>query len=364
MKNLFIIATYCFFSFNTAAQVSLAVVKKIDNTLYDILDTNTGEMVSFTKTDNYTDSSRMDQSKCDNVIFLKYNNDYYKRNYSGQPNIKWFGCSESISNNETIINKVLKNYKGAFIPAGQFIFSSTITVPQNAVLIGVGKNAVLKLVSRSPTIGISINRGSSLSNFKIDCSATDMDESPALLVNAWNDVGSSLDELTIQNISIAGNYPQLQGAALRLAIRADNTADYSVIVFCKFYNIDIYGFRNGIDCMVDYAKGKNISYINANIFENIIIHRCLRPVRLINNASDADIISGKAAIASNIFTNIIVQHVTGNYPVFFMDGAVFNKINGQIIDWKGNYAECTGRSRSNTFDLLPEEPGKIKNAPK
>jgi hypothetical protein len=361
MRNILVVAALFLCSYHCVGQVSVVGAKRINNVLYNVLDKNTGQLFTFTKVDKYSDDSKMDPSKCDDVIFIKYNTEYFKRNYEGAVNIRWFGCNEFINDNQVIINKILAKYKNAFIPAGQYKFSETIIVPENAGLFGSGKAAVLKFVSKKPTDGISLYRGGTLKGFKLDCTETDMDVSAAILVNAWNDVASHLGELRIQDIIISGNYPQLQGVAIKLAIQPKKNQDYSVINFCKFYDIDIYGFRDGIFCSLEYAKGKNISYINANIFENIIIHKCLRPLRLINSADETDVVSGKSTIAFNSFENIIIQHAVGDYPAIAADGASYNKINAQIIDWTGYNAESSHKSKSNIINFLPADPSKIGN---
>lgn len=344
------------------AQVSVTNAKQAGNILYDILDKNTGQLFSFTKVDKYPDGTTMDLSKCDDVIYIQYKNEFFKRSYDGGINIRWFGCNESAANNQVIINKILATYKNAYIPEGVFKFSETIVVPENASLTGYGKTAVLKLLSKKPTDGISLFRAGVLKGFKLDCTETDMDVSAAVLVNAWNTVESLLGETRIQEVIITGNYPQLQGVAIKLAIQNKIIQDYSVISFCKFYDIDIYGFRDGIFCSLEYVKGKNISYINANIFDNIIIHQCLRPVRLINTADENDVVSGKSSIASNSFANIFIQHAVGNYAAFALDGASYNKIEGQIIDWTGSNTESTTKSKFNAinFSTSSESTG-IKN---
>lgn len=360
MKKIFITSIIIFNCFISRSQVSVNNAKQIANILYDVLDKNTGQFFSFTKVDKYLDGTKMDLSKCDDVIYIQHKNEYFKRNYDGGVNIRWFGCNESIPNNQVIINKVLAKYKNAFIPEGEYKFSKTIYVPENSQLCGYGKTAVLKFLSKKPEDAVSVDRAGTLKGFKLDCSGTDMDVSAAVLVNGWNTVESTLGETRIQDIIITGNYPQLQGVALKLAIQTDKTRDYSVISFCKFYDIDIYGFRDGIFCSLEYVKGKNISYINANIFENIFIHKCLRPVRLINMADEADVVSGKSSIASNNFENIFIQHAVGDYPAIVTDGAIYNKVNAQIIDWTGFYAENSSRSKANVFNFLPADPSKIK----
>ena len=60
-----------FYSYNTVGQVSLNNAKRINDILYDVLDKNTGQLFSFTKVDKYLDGTKMDSSKCDNIIFIK-----------------------------------------------------------------------------------------------------------------------------------------------------------------------------------------------------------------------------------------------------------------------------------------------------
>ncbi len=360
MRHFFLFICGCCFVYTSHGQVSVADARRIENTLYNVLDKNVGQMFSFTKVSSYLDGSKMDKSKCDNIIYIEYKNEYFKRMYEAGLNIRWFGCDELKKDNQVMINQVLGKYKTAYIPAGVFTFSGTIIVPENARLFGSGNSSVLKLTSRSPLHGISLFRRGTLEGFKLDCSGTDMDLSAAILVNAWADVHSNTGESSIQHLQIIGNYPQLQGVGIKLAVTPRSGQDYSVIAFCKFLDIDIYGFRDGIFCDLQYQQGKNISYINANIFESIILHRCLRPLRLVNTADPRDITSGKSAIASNFFRNLIIQHVVGDYPAIFIDGGISNDISAQLVDWPGNYVEATNRSANNTFQVLPSNPAKMK----
>lgn len=362
MKKIYIAVIIIFCYSAGRAQVLLNNAKQVDNVLYDVLDKNTGQFFSFIKVDKYLDGTKMNLSKCDDVIYIQYKNEYYKRNYDAGINIRWFGCNESTGNNQVIINKVLATYKNAYIPEGEYKFSETIIVPENASLTGYGKTAVLKFVSKKPADALSVNRASTLKGFKLDCSETDMDVSAAILVTSWNMVESDLGELKIQELIIRGNYPRLQGVGIKLTIQADQSKKLAVINFCKFYDIDIYGFRDGIFCSLEYAGGSNISYINANIFENLIIHKCLRPLRLINNANENDVVSGKSAIAFNCFENIIIQHAVGNYAAIALDGASYNKIGVQIMDWTGNNIESTAKSKFNAINFLPSgESSNKKN---
>jgi hypothetical protein len=51
----------------------------------------------------------------------------------------------------------------------------------------------------------------------------------------------------------------------------------------------------------------------------------------------------------------------GDYPAIAADGASYNKINAQIIDWTGYNAESSHKSKSNIINFLPADPSKIGN---
>jgi len=81
---------------------------RVGDTLTNILDSKTGEPVTYTKVTTYTDGSAMTDLKTDGTIYRKLGTEYFKRNYSGYANIKWFGAKgDGIIDNTTIINKAL-----------------------------------------------------------------------------------------------------------------------------------------------------------------------------------------------------------------------------------------------------------------
>ena len=49
--------------------------------LYNVLDRYTGEQVSYTKVTLHITGVSMDDSKCDGVIYRKFNGEYFKRNF-------------------------------------------------------------------------------------------------------------------------------------------------------------------------------------------------------------------------------------------------------------------------------------------
>lgn len=360
MKNylFFIFIILC--SINTNGQVLTSKALRMQNTIYIVLDVNVDEFYTFRKIDKYYNGTKIDDSKCDNIICIKYKGEYFKRNYDKDIDIRWFGCNEVRIDNQVIINNILEKYGTTYITAGVLEISGTINVAEKASVRGIGIESFIKLVSKGPTDGLSIFRQAALKNFKLDCTETELNLNAAIIVNTWNNVESKAGELTIGDVVLVGNYPKLQGVGLKLKIKP-TTDRYALIAFVKFRNIDIYGFRDGVFCDLEYGGGKNISFLNANIFSNIILYYCLRPVRLINTAKATDMISSKATISNNIFSNVIIQHAVGDYPVFYIDGGTAHDINVQIIDWKGLYLQETPKYTSNKLDALPVIYGKIKN---
>jgi hypothetical protein len=329
------------------------------NIFHNVIDKSTGEIFSFIKVEEYVDGTKMNISKCDSVIFVSYKKEFFRRIYDGEVNIKWFGANEHREDNEVVINKILKRYRMVKIPIGEFKISNTIFLPEGASLKGFGKNSIIKLKAKSGVDGISAYRGATIRNLKLDCSETLMDLKSAILINAWHNNTSIGEEVVLQDLTIYGNYPHLQGVAIRLQI-ARNANLYSLIAFSKFLNINIYGFRDGVFCDLDYKGGDGISYINANTFTNITIYNCLRPFRLINSAKKEDVVAGKSTIMSNFFTNVLIQHVVGDYPAVWSDGASENIFELHIIDWAGLYLDETNKSKNNGFNAFPKNDKKIK----
>jgi len=343
----YLLATIMLFNYATSsAQLNLAKASRVGNVIYNIIDEYTGEISSFKKVEEFYDGTKMNISMCDNVIYIKYGDSYFKRVYGEDLNIRWFGCNETRNDNQVLINEILRKYKKAAIPTGTFKISGSIKVPEKCQLKGYGRNSIIKLKSVVPTDAILVYRAGVLTDFKLDCTETALDLKAGISVIPWQNNTSYGEEVVLQNLFLVANYPHLQGVAIKLHVE-DN--EYSFIAFSKFININIYGFRDGIYCDIDYKRGNGISYINANIFNNITIYNCLRPIRLINSAQKEDILSGKSTIMSNSFSDIIVQHVVGDYPAIFADGASSNNFSAQVIDWIAPAFSQTTKSRGNLF---------------
>ncbi|MBK0383524.1 hypothetical protein I5M32_11205 [Pedobacter sp. SD-b] len=55
-------------------------MKRVNDTLYDIIDSHTGENFNYSKVTTYADGSPMNDAKCDGVIYRKLGNEYFKKN--------------------------------------------------------------------------------------------------------------------------------------------------------------------------------------------------------------------------------------------------------------------------------------------
>ena len=64
----------------------------IANDIIKFIDTNTGENVNYRETTTWHDGSPINDTKADGVIYIKKNNKYYKRQFEGAVNVKWFGA--------------------------------------------------------------------------------------------------------------------------------------------------------------------------------------------------------------------------------------------------------------------------------
>jgi hypothetical protein len=203
---------FLFICYDSLCQVSTLKASIELDTLYNVLNKNTGQVISFKEVNKYLDGSSMTDSKCDNVIYLKYNNRFFKRNYGNGPDITWFSCNESSHDNQEIINVILAKYGVAYAHWGVFKISETIVVPVNSSLYGSGEFSVLKLLSVYPVDALSVYRRASVNSLKIDCIETNMNLSSAIIVNSWDSVYSNAGEIKIHDIVIVGNDPALRAS--------------------------------------------------------------------------------------------------------------------------------------------------------
>lgn len=76
-------------------------MKRVNDTLYDILDSSTSEVVTFSKVTTFVNFQPMTDAYCDGVIYRKFGSEYFKRNYSGLIDVKVFGAKGDWINDDT-----------------------------------------------------------------------------------------------------------------------------------------------------------------------------------------------------------------------------------------------------------------------
>lgn len=103
-------------------------VKRKGDTLYNVLDQYTGETITCNKV---TDGSVSD-SIVDNIIYFKYGSEFFKRNFTGDLNAKWFGVDASGINDSTsgfnaVSNIAKKLEKDVYVDKGVYKINGTVT---------------------------------------------------------------------------------------------------------------------------------------------------------------------------------------------------------------------------------------------
>ena len=98
------------------------------------VDINTGEDVNYREVTTWHDGSPMEDTKADGVIYIKKNNKYYKRQFEGVVNVKWFGAKgDGVTDDySSIINAVdflkRKNGGNLFFPEGKYKVGQTLNL--------------------------------------------------------------------------------------------------------------------------------------------------------------------------------------------------------------------------------------------
>jgi hypothetical protein len=114
-------------------------MKRVQDTLYDIIDTYTGENFNYSKVTTFADGSAMDDTKADGVIYRKLGNEYFKRNFNGTVNVNWFGAKgDGIHDDTLAIQKALDcGIKNIHFPPGQFLLTSPLLIKNNPNSFGL-----------------------------------------------------------------------------------------------------------------------------------------------------------------------------------------------------------------------------------
>lgn len=80
-----------FFNPPKKQEPEIKYMKRVNDTLIELLDSHTNEYVTFSKVTKFADGSNMNDAKCDGVIYRKLGNEYFKRNWTGPKYSEWKG---------------------------------------------------------------------------------------------------------------------------------------------------------------------------------------------------------------------------------------------------------------------------------
>jgi len=143
------------------------------------MDDYTNELFIFSKVDKWLDGSKLDKSKVDDIIFLEKNGNFYKREYIGDINAKWFGAKgDGLTDDYNSIQKA--------ILFAERLGKGNIFIPQGIYFISQ------KIIISKPFIGL---HGEGINNTIIKA------KNDALQLSPYSDVSSA----TISNITLNGN---------------------------------------------------------------------------------------------------------------------------------------------------------------
>lgn len=107
-------------------------MQRINDTLYELLNTNTNEYQTFVKVTTWLDGSAMTDGKCDGTIYRKKGSEYFKLNWTGPVNVRWFGAKgDGVTNDTPFIQAAID----AFQVGGTINNGIDILIPPGTYLI-------------------------------------------------------------------------------------------------------------------------------------------------------------------------------------------------------------------------------------
>ncbi len=110
------------------------MIQRLTDTLYNVLDTNTGQWQTYTKVEEYFDGEPMEDAFCDRVIYVKYGTEYFLRNFDGFPSALWYGIIGDGTDQTAKINAALaldhvKGLKFDATSRKNIVVSGAVVVP-------------------------------------------------------------------------------------------------------------------------------------------------------------------------------------------------------------------------------------------
>ena len=117
-------------------------MNRVDDTLYNVLDHYTGEYCTYNKVISYSDGSPMSDEKTDGVIYRKLGVEYFRRNFTGAMNVKWFGPLNAINLQKAL--NVCQSGNTLNLEPGGVIDLGGATVNVNNIISIRGNHCVIK----------------------------------------------------------------------------------------------------------------------------------------------------------------------------------------------------------------------------
>lgn len=126
------------------------MIQRLNDTIYNIIDSNTNESMTFTKVENYYDGSIMNDSKCDGDIYRKLGAEYFQKNLGASDRSlekESIAALRSLSDSEILLLKmghyksvrVLGYYTKGDTPAPiQYYLSDTTEVDDGGSVFDIG----------------------------------------------------------------------------------------------------------------------------------------------------------------------------------------------------------------------------------
>lgn len=164
-------------------------------------------------------SNGFDAIACNDKVAVLVVNDF---------NVKKFGCSETASNNASIINFVLNKYKKAYIPKGQYGIEETIIIDRfntlncdDVILTGNGTGTCINIINSTEEyanyIYTILNGNLTIDNFEIGLQVSSDDNEYGItgiinnIIFTHNKtcikiISSHVYKLTFNNINLSGDY--------------------------------------------------------------------------------------------------------------------------------------------------------------
>lgn len=132
-------------------------MRRIQDTIYDVLDQYTGEYSTYNKVTLYYDGTSMSDAKCDGVIYRKLGIEYFRRVFVGDLNAKWFGVTgdgvtDDTNNMDRAFLACVALKKMLYVPEGTYILNKQWNVRLG--IRGAGKDKTIFKIKDSSAIAL------------------------------------------------------------------------------------------------------------------------------------------------------------------------------------------------------------------